>query len=138
MAERLRVFVAISLGVASIALMFALMLLFRAYRIPTAAMEPTVHAGEHVLTRRASSAQRGDLIAFRYPLKPDTTFMKRVVALPGETVEIRDKQLFVNGRAVDEPYVIHDDPELFPRDPRLPEPYKSRDQYGPYVVPPNT
>ena len=108
------------------------------YRLPTASMEPTIGVSDHVLTWRTHDPARGDIIAFDYPLQPATMFIKRVAAMPGDTVEIRDKRLLVNGAAVDEPYVQHADAEIYPRDPRLPEPYRSLDQYGPYRVAPDT
>jgi signal peptidase I len=110
----------------------------RSYRVPQGAMEPTIHAGEHVLTRRTTAVQRRDVITFRYPLEPNVMFVKRVVAMPGEIVEIRDKQLYINGAKIEEPYVQHDDVQTFSRNPTLPEPYRSRDQFGPYVVPPGS
>ena len=61
--------------------------------------------------------------------------MKRIVGLPGETIEIRDKQLFVNGSPLAEPYVHHEDREIYPRNDMLPEPYRSRDQFGPLTIP---
>jgi signal peptidase I len=81
---------------------------------------------------------RGDVIVFDYPLKPGVIFAKRVVAVGGDTVEIRSKRLFVNGREVAEPYVVHLDPTIYPATPVLPEPYRSRDHFGPLQVPAGT
>ncbi|HSP34758.1 MAG TPA: signal peptidase I, partial [Thermoanaerobaculia bacterium] len=75
---------------------------------------------------------------FRYPLQPDTDFVKRVIGMPGDVVEVRDKKVSINGKPVDEPYVIHEDAQVFPLQPTLPEPYRSRDQFGPYAVPPGS
>jgi signal peptidase I len=61
--------------------------------------------------------------------------VKRVVGLPGDTVTIRDKEVFINGGRLDEPYVVFDDPTVYPKQEALPEPYRSRDQFGPVVVP---
>ena len=138
MAGRLRIVVAIALGVAVMAALTGLRVTFRSFINRSGGMLPTVGVNERVLTRRASSAKRGEIIAFRYPIDRKTIFLKRVVALAGETVEIRDKQLFVNGWAVNEPYVIHEDPALFPSDRETPEPYRHRDQYGPSIVPPDS
>src|SRR5436190_4059822 len=101
-------------------------------------MEPAIHSGDYVVTRRASSAARGEVITFRYPSDERYLFVMRVVALEGETVEIRDKRLLVNGRQVDEPYARHEETDTIPRNPSLPEPYRSRDQFGPFKVPPNS
>ena len=112
---------------------------YRVYINHTGSMEPTIHIGERMIMRKTNAASRGDIIVFDYPLQPNTTFAKRVVAVGGETVEIRDKQLFVNGRKVDEPYAIHEDPMVFSRrEPPLPEPYRSRDQFGPFTVQPDS
>ena len=112
--------------------------MFKTYSFPTASMAPTINVGDHAIMRRTSEVRRGDIIVFRYPLNPDVDMAKRLIALPGETVQIRDKRLFVNGREVSEPYAVHDDPEVFPWQQSLPEPYRSRDQFGPCVVPPGS
>lgn len=65
--------------------------------------------------------KRGDVIAFRYPPDPSQSFLKRVIALPGETVEIREGVVFINGGRLDEPYV----------DPKL---NSSRSSYQPLTV----
>ena len=61
--------------------------------------------------------RRGDVLVFRYPEDPRRDFIKRVVALPGETVEIRDKRVFVDGRPLVEPYAFHADDAVWPDDP---------------------
>jgi signal peptidase I len=111
---------------------------FKTYRQLSGSMDPTVGIGDRVLVRKWAQPKRGDIIAFEYPLQPSTLFIKRIVALPGQTVAIRDKQLFIDGKKMDESYVVHDDPQTFPNDPKLPEPYRSRDNYGPFVVPANS
>jgi signal peptidase I len=60
------------------------------------------------------------------------------VAVGGDTVEIRSKRLFVNGQAVADPYAVHLDPTTYPPMPTLPEPYRSRDHFGPFHVPTGT
>lgn len=88
-----------------------------------------------VMNRWARDVLRGDLVVFRLPIDPKTTIAKRVVGLPCDTIEIRAKQLFVNGARANEPYVIHHDPVTYPHVAGLPEPYASRDHFGPFVVP---
>lgn len=107
----------------------------RGYRIPTNSMEPTIHAGEHVLVRVTKNVSLGDIVAFRSPMNPKLSYLSRIVAAGGDTVEIRDKRLFLNGAEVNEPYVIHEDPQIYPNQPVLPQPYRSRDQFGPHRVP---
>jgi len=108
----------------------------KTYNMPTNSMAPSVPAGSHMVVVRSSRANRGDVVVFRYPLHPEVTMCKRVVGVEGDTVEIRAKTLLVNGRTVAEPYVIHDDDVIYPKQPLLPEPYRSRDNFGPYPVEP--
>lgn len=89
----------------------------KAYKIPAASMEPTLLVGDHILVDRSKAARaprRGDLIVFKYPEDPSKDFVKRVVAVAGDTVEIKDKILLINGKAVNEPYVVHKEKEIFP------------------------
>ncbi len=76
-------------------------------------MEPRVHAGEFVLINtlayRVSAIRRGDVIAFRHDAPNPETYIKRIVGLPGERVEVRDGIVLVDGRAIDEPYVRYRD-----------------------------
>lgn len=138
MGTRVRVFIGVVAVSASLGVMLVLPTLFRIYRVPTGAMKPAINPGDRALTRQTNSPQRGDIVTFEYPLQKNVMFVMRLVALGGETVEIRDKQLFVDGRKVEEPYVRHYDPQIFAGDPKLPEPYRSRDQFGPYTVPPDS
>lgn len=120
-----------------IALVVGLQLAFPRYSVPSRAMEPTIPAGSQVFMRRTKAIVRGDLVVFRYSRDPKVTWVKRLIALPGESVEIRDKHVFINGRALVEPYAVHTDPSTYPKVDTLPEPYRSRDQFGPLVVPAN-
>ena len=70
--------------------------------------------------------ERGDVIVFEYPEDPSKDFIKRVIGLPGETVEVRNKQILVNDQPLDEDYVQYLDPDLV---------YGPRDNWGPRVVP---
>jgi signal peptidase I len=110
---------------------------FRTYRVPTAAMEPTLPAGVHIVVRPTSTATRREIVTFRYPRDEKLIFAKRVVAIGGDLVEIRQKQLFVNGIEVIEPNAHHDDPHTYPANEFLPDAYRLRDQFGPYRVPPD-
>lgn len=106
--------------------------LVKAYRFPSASMEPTLLKGDHVLVDRSKSARNprnGDLIVFEYPEDPSKDFVKRVVAVEGDTVEIRNKLLYVNGKAVIEPYAVHMEKITIPAD------QNPRDYFGPQVIP---
>jgi signal peptidase I len=110
---------------------------FPRYRNASGGMEPTLYMGDVVFVRRGNTAARGDLTAFHYPLQPKVIFLKRVIAVGGDLVEIRDKQVILNGMKIEEPYAQHVDATIFPPNPALPEPYRSRDQFGPVKVPPD-
>ncbi len=89
-------------------------LVFRAYYTPTGGMEPTILQGDSLLLRRqfGRSPARGEVVVFRYPLDRRQTFVKRVVAVGGDRVRIRDKKLIVNGSELQESYVIRNTPQM--------------------------
>ncbi|MFZ1757443.1 MAG: signal peptidase I [Caldilineaceae bacterium] len=78
------------------------------YRIEGQSMEPNFHDGEYLIVNklayRLGEYERGDVIVFQYPNDPSKDYIKRVIGLPGDTVEIRGGQLFVNGNQIEEPY----------------------------------
>lgn len=92
----------------------------QAYKIPSGSMLETLQEGDYLLVTRfnydikvpftdisvisTGEARHGDIIVFRYPKDPSQNYIKRVIGLPGDTIEIREKQLFRNGKPVDEPY----------------------------------
>ena len=84
------------------------------------------------------SIKRLDIIAFKSPTDGNIPFVKRVIGLPGDTVEVRNKGLYINGDKLDEPYKIHVDSTIYSSDPWTPEELKVRDNYGPVTVPPNS
>jgi len=139
-----------ALLIAIIFVNFARIFVFQAFKIPTGSMEDNLKIGDHIVVNKfiygpkgngpltrffpLRDIRRGDVIVFRFPEQPDTDFVKRVIGLPGDTVRIRDKKVFINGAPLDEPYVVYDDPQIYPDQPALPEPYRSRDQFGPFKV----
>jgi signal peptidase I len=78
--------------------------------VASPSMEPTLRTGTMLvldkLTFRVRPPRRGDIVSFRSPVQ-DIDMIKRVVALPGETVELREKAVFINGKRLEEPYAIH-------------------------------
>ena len=78
------------------------------YRIEGYSMEPNFHDGQFLLVNKIqyllSPPHRGDVIIFKYPLNPKKNFIKRVIGLPGEKVEVRAGKIFVNDVRVPEPY----------------------------------
>jgi len=127
-------------------------LVVQAFRIPTGSMENTLLVGDFLFVNKLvygseidigaaghrlvyyrfpaiRQPQHGDVIVFRYPDDPSRDFIKRCVAVEGQTVEIRDKILYVNDQAQVEPYAIHSDDKVLPKE------ISARDNFGPTVVP---
>ncbi len=105
--------------------------LIRAYNISSGAMMPTLLLGDHILVNKliykTAEPKRGDIIIFPYPEDPSRAWLKRLIAVEGDIVEIRDKRLYINGKEQSEPYKINTDSSSF-RDPR--------DNFGPVTIPP--
>lgn len=75
-------------------------------RIQGKDMEPTLHEGDRILvTKRVEQLRRGDIVIFRHPADPSKSFIKRVVGLPGELIEISDGKVLVNGQSLQENYL---------------------------------
>ena len=130
----------IGLYISSIVFAVCLALLIRtfvvqAFKIPSGAMKQTILVGDHILidklTYDKSSPMRGDIIVFKFPVELEKDFIKRVVGLPGDTIEGRDKIIYVNNEKLEEPYAVHTDPYINPKGA------KSRDNFGPITVPEN-
>lgn len=79
------------------------------FRIEGYSMEPNLHAGQYLIINKIiyhiHPPERGDIIVFEYPKSPNRDFIKRVIGLPGETVEIRQGCLLINGEPMEEPYL---------------------------------
>ncbi|HEY0140127.1 MAG TPA: signal peptidase I [Thermoanaerobaculia bacterium] len=139
-----------ALLIAIIFVNFARIFVFQAFKIPSPSMEDNLKVGDHLVVNKfiygppaglldglmpLREIERGDIIVFRYPENPDQDYVKRVIGLPGDTVEIKDKKVLVNGRLLAEPYVIFTDEGIVPDRPALPEPWRSRDQMKPRKIP---
>jgi signal peptidase I len=110
-----------SIVIAVILALFVRTWIVQAFKIPTGSMENNLLIGDHLLVNKfifgptASSIERkllpvrdirrGDVIVFKYPDEPDRDFIKRVIGLPGETLELRAKKVYIDGQPLDEPYV---------------------------------
>jgi signal peptidase I len=117
----------------------------QAFRIPSESMVKTLLVGDFLFVNKFEygakipfthlrlpglrKPRRGDVIVFRSPRDPGKDLVKRCIAVGGQTIEIKDKTVVVDGRPLDEPYVIHIDPNIRPAalDPR--------DNFGPFTVP---
>jgi signal peptidase I len=145
------------LEVILVAVVFALFVrtfLLQAFVVPTPSMEPTVLVGDHLVINKFVFAPhlswplsrlmpyreilRGDVFVFKFPEDPQRDFIKRVVAVGGDVLAIRDKEVWVNGTRRDEPTVVHEEARTWPDDPQLPDGLRRRDQLAPTVLPPET
>jgi signal peptidase I len=142
----------------SLAIVLAIILVFTGYvaqatQVPTGSMKPTILVGDHFFIEKLAfpgnypaavrpflpkrAVRRGDIIVFRSPVDSSTPYVKRVIGTPGDSVEIREKDVFVNGVQLDEPYKIHVDHKVHANDSWTIESDKKRDNYGPQIVPPD-
>lgn len=81
------------------------------YRIQGYSMEPNLHEQQYLIVNKVAyylgEPERGDIIVFEYPNGPETDYIKRVIGVPGDTVECRPNEILVNGQVIDEPYEPH-------------------------------
>jgi signal peptidase I len=119
-----------------IAILLALVIrtfVVQAFKIPSGSMLPTLQIGDHILVNKFiynfRPVQRGDIIVFKFPQDESRDFIKRVVGLPGETVEVRGKEVLINGKPLTEPYAVFSD-GAFGRS-------GERERIGPLMIPPN-
>jgi signal peptidase I len=104
----------------------------RAYKIPSSGMAPTLLLGDHLIADmriyRSEKPQRGDLIIFEFPKDPSKDFIKRVIGLEGEKVEIINNKVYINDKLLDDPWEYSENSGSSKGFP-LPE------RFGPVVVP---
>ncbi|MBU8933921.1 MAG: signal peptidase I [candidate division Zixibacteria bacterium] len=123
---------------AAIALIAAILLrvfVVSAYRVNSDSMEDSLYEGDYIFVNKlayeyGSDPQLGDIVVFKYPNNPEKDFIKRIVALPGQTVQVADKILYVDGVVAQIP--VHSknvDKRIIPGD------LSYRDNFGPYEVP---
>ena len=142
-----------SIVIAVILALFIRTFIVQAFKIPTGSMEENLLIGDHLLVNKfalgptASGLERAllpigairrlDIVVFKYPEEPDRDFIKRVIGLPGETLEVREKKVYVNGKALDEPYAHFLQPAATPSEFREVTSIDVRERYGPVTVPAN-
>lgn len=98
-------FITISLILSAVAVIFVIL----PVRFVGKSMQPTLNDGDRIIfDKRFGKLERGDIIVFHYPPDPSTSYIKRIIGLPGETIEMREGKVFINGGAIDEPYLKPD------------------------------
>jgi len=138
-----------SIVIAVVLALFVRTFVFQAFKIPTGSMERNLLIGDHLLVNKflfgptatplerailpVREVQRGDVVVFKYPEEPERDFIKRVIGLPGETIELRGRTVYIDGRPIDEPYAQY----IEPGQPGAPadDSEDLRRQYGPVAVP---
>jgi len=131
---------------------FARTWVVQAFKIPSGSMEKNLLIGDHILVNKfiygpavspleerllpIRKVRRGDVVVFKYPEDPSRDFIKRCMGLPGDTMKMIDKDLYINGRHVnDSSFTWYVDAESYPRDLFF-HPKRVRDNFGPKTVEP--
>ena len=131
--------------VAIVIALFIRTFVVQAFKIPSGSMKQTLQIGDHILVNKfiygvripylrksiipLKKPQRGDIIVFKYPVDPHKDFIKRVIGIPGDEIEIRDKKLYVNQKQVNDDYGVYTDSRILSASAR------PRDNFGPVTVP---
>jgi signal peptidase I len=134
--------------IAVILALFIRTFIIQAFKIPSGSMLPTLQIGDHILVNKfiygvklpylntnlipVGEPVRDAIIVFRYPEEPDKDFIKRVIAVPGDVLEIRNKKVFVNHEPLEQQYAVYTDPHLIPAQ------VNPRDNLGPVTIPPDS
>ncbi len=117
----------------------------QAFKIPSGSMEDTLLIGDHLLVNKfiygpmipftekrlfkIRDPRQGDIIVFEYPEDPSKDFIKRIVGVPGDTIQGIDKKVYVNGRLYQNPHEVHKEQDIIPKE------QNPRDTFGPTKVP---
>jgi signal peptidase I len=117
----------------------------QAYKIPSGSMKPTLQIGDHILVSKfnygiklpflrttlipVGAPQRGDIVVFIYPEDRSKDFIKRLIGIPGDTIEIRNKKIFINGLPYSDKHGVYVDNFV------IPGAVQPRDNFGPVTVP---
>jgi signal peptidase I len=142
-----------SIVIAVILALFIRTFVVQAFKIPTGSMENNLLIGDHLLVNKfvlgptmwpierallpIGTIRRRDVLVFKYPEEPDRDFIKRVIGLPGETLEVREKKVYINGSPLDEPYAHYLTPAADESQYHEVTSFDVRERYGPVTVPPN-
>ncbi len=128
-----------SIVITAVIALFATTFVVQAFKIPTGSMESNLLIGDHLLVNKFiyglhpgflakilpyGEPKRGDVFVFKYPNNPEVAYVKRLIGMPGDTIEMIGRTVYVNGTALKESYTQYIDPgSVYAR-------------YGPYTVPP--
>ncbi len=120
----------------------------QAFKIPSGSMKPTLLIGDHILVSKfsygikmpyfrntlipISDPKRGEIVVFIYPEDRSKDFIKRVVGISGDTIEIRNKKIFLNGMPYEDKHGVYVDDFI------IPGAIQPRDNFGPITVPKGT
>jgi signal peptidase I len=142
-----------SIVIAVILALFIRTFVVQAFKIPTGSMENNLLIGDHLLVNKfvfgptETALERAllpirpitrlEIIVFKYPEEPDRDYIKRVIGLPGETVEVREKKVYINGTALVEPYVHFLQAPAATSEFHEVTSFDVRERYGPVTVPAN-
>ena len=140
-----------SIVIAVILALFIRTFVVQAFKIPTGSMENNLLIGDHLLVNKfivgptlggveetlmpIKTIRRRDIVVFKFPEEPERDFIKRVIGLPGDTIELRKKQVYVNGTPLEEPYVRYLDPPQDGAPTGDDTDTDVRRNYGPVTVP---
>ncbi len=142
--------------IAVILTLFIRTFVIQAFRIPTGSMEDTLLIGDFLFVNKflygahvpftdavlpaVRDPKRGDVMVFKFPKDPTRDFIKRLIAAPGDTLQIIDKTVYLNGEPQKEPYALFSTARIRPTTYKNPQIYPpgagNRDNYGPIVIPP--
>ncbi len=131
---------------------FVMTFVVQAFQIPTGSMEPTLMVGDFLLVNKMANSrprngledallpgraiERKDIVVFKNPQNLKQDYVKRIIALEGEKIEIRDKQVYINGFPFNEDYKVHTDSHVYSRNDSYHYDELIRDNFGPVAVPP--
>ncbi len=127
---------------------FIISFIVQAFKIPSGSMIPTLLIGDHLFVNKfiygvkipfirktiipVTDPKRGDVIVFIYPEDRSKDFIKRVIGIGGDKIEMKNKKLFINDQPYEDPFGVYDDDTIYPAE------VQPRDNFGPLTVPQNS
>ena len=134
-----------AIAIALVLALFIRTFVVQAFKIPSGSMLPTLQIGDHLLVNKfiygvkvpfsgsvlipIKNPAPGDIVVFRFPKNPKLDYIKRVIGVAGDTIEIRNKRIYVNGKPFHDLYGVYTDSKILPPD------ISPRDNFGPVKVP---